>query len=291
MLELFLQLMYDMSGEGWIKHFLYGTSELLQYFGPETCLSGNGRHFFLTVRVFEVSRALIFNEETFLSTKSWCDIMAQMWVGHGFEDWHPKENLLDLMTYCSDLRVRAARLLQTLPNLSQHTQYQELQCMATEGICLQKALQGWEATTLSWWSVNSTAKDDQMTLAFIFYNAFAIYLSGIFDYFPYWNERHISTPTISWSEIGERLRNILSMAAQALEQTSLAGILFMFPLRVAGARARTSEQTRAIARMLSDISKRGFVVADTFVVDLKELWASKSISSGGTTQVRDSENF
>jgi hypothetical protein len=32
--------MYDVSGEGWVKHFLYGTSQLLQYRGPERHLTG-----------------------------------------------------------------------------------------------------------------------------------------------------------------------------------------------------------------------------------------------------------
>ncbi|KAH1516623.1 hypothetical protein KXX29_008851 [Aspergillus fumigatus] len=42
------ELMHDMTGEGWVKHFLYGTSNMLRLRGPEAHLSGSGRSFFLT---------------------------------------------------------------------------------------------------------------------------------------------------------------------------------------------------------------------------------------------------
>ncbi|KAH1752918.1 hypothetical protein KXV78_008448 [Aspergillus fumigatus] len=37
------ELMHDMTGEGWVKHFLYGTSNMLRLRGPEAHLSGSGR--------------------------------------------------------------------------------------------------------------------------------------------------------------------------------------------------------------------------------------------------------
>jgi hypothetical protein len=58
----------------------------------------------------------------------------------------------------------------------------------------------------------------------------------------------------------------------ALKTTNLAGILFFFPLRVAGARARSVGQRSIILDLLGHISSRSFVVADAFVSDLKSLW-------------------
>lgn len=54
-----------------MKHFLYGTSNMLRLRGPEAHLSGSGRSFFLTVRVFEICRALIYPEPTFLCRPEW----------------------------------------------------------------------------------------------------------------------------------------------------------------------------------------------------------------------------
>jgi hypothetical protein len=60
------------------------------------------------------------------------------------------------------------------------------------------------------------------------------------------------------------------MTEQALRSTSLAGILFFFPLRVAGARSRSSVVNQArILIMLKEVRKRNFVVADAFVEDLE----------------------
>ncbi len=100
------QLMYDVSGEGWIKHIQYGTSKLLQFRGPAQHLTGKGRRFFLTVRIFEISRSLIYSNETFLAQKEWRTLMSHMWLGERVREWHPKEALYDLMISCSALGIR-----------------------------------------------------------------------------------------------------------------------------------------------------------------------------------------
>ena len=105
--------MYDVSGEGWIKHILYGTSKLLQYRGPDRHLSGMGRRFFLTVRIFEICRALIYSSETFLAQRDWQNLMDRIWSGDGVKDWHPKEALYDLMISCSALSIRYALISRT----------------------------------------------------------------------------------------------------------------------------------------------------------------------------------
>lgn len=95
--------MYDVSGEGWLKHILHGTSKILQARGPEAHLSGRGRSFFLTVRPFEICRALIYSEPSFLSDHSWTSLMTKMWNEDLAKQWHPKEKLFDLMLACSSL--------------------------------------------------------------------------------------------------------------------------------------------------------------------------------------------
>lgn len=97
--------MYDISGGGFVKHIMYGTSKILQLRGPEACKAGRGRSFFLTVRVFEISRALIYSEPTFLHEESWKLVTNRIWE-ESLTDWHPKEALFDLMLECSALSQR-----------------------------------------------------------------------------------------------------------------------------------------------------------------------------------------
>jgi len=98
--------MYDVSGEGWLKHILYGTSKMLQSRGAEAHLEGRSRSFFLTVRPFEISRSLIYSQPSFLSDPSWTSLMTRIWEGDLAKEWHPKEELFDLMLACSSLATR-----------------------------------------------------------------------------------------------------------------------------------------------------------------------------------------
>lgn len=109
-----LQLMYDVTGEGWVKHILYGTSKIMQLRGPTAHTNGPGRSFFLTFRVFEVCRALIYNDTTFLDQPSWRLLTKDIWSGQRGVEWHPKEALLDLMIPCSTLSMRYVRLISVI---------------------------------------------------------------------------------------------------------------------------------------------------------------------------------
>jgi len=151
---------------------------------------------------------------------------------------------------------------------------------AAEGIRLQSALSSWKTFALAWSATPSTTTVDlQMMLAMIYYHAISIYLSGTFDYFPYWDQSGIPTPSISSSQIQAHVKAILGMVATALNETNLAGILFLFPLRVAGARAQSLEHRFEIARVLRIITRKGFVVADAFTMDLDELWERKAAAA------------
>jgi hypothetical protein len=70
---------------------------------------------------------------------------------------------------------------------------------------------------------------------------------------------------------------ILSDTKLALNNTNLGGVLYFFPLRVAGARVTSKEEAEGIVTMLKEISKRSFVVAEAFVLDLKALWIQKGL--------------
>ncbi|KAF7181001.1 hypothetical protein CNMCM7691_000130 [Aspergillus felis] len=257
------ELMHDMTGEGWVKHFLYGTSNMLQLRGPEAHISGSGRSFFLTVRVFEICRALIYSEPTFLCRPEWMSLTTKIWNEDLHNGWHPKEPLVwDLLKPGSNY-----------PSMLLHEALLEL---AAEGFAVRSALGDWYATFQKWSANTGTpAHNPQSVLATIYFHTISIYLSGIFDYRAQFDE--IPAPTISRAVVQQHVDAILRMTEITLKTTNLAAVLFIFPLRVAGARVTASPETESIHAMFRDISTRGFVVADAFTADLKSLWRQKGI--------------
>lgn len=98
--------MVDPSGQNWVKHLLYGISEMLTRLEPKTFLSGLERRFFLEFRMFEIIRSMLFTQPTYLTTKRWKLIMDNIWNGNNAMEWHPKEALLDIMVCSSELAVK-----------------------------------------------------------------------------------------------------------------------------------------------------------------------------------------
>ncbi|KAH1361211.1 hypothetical protein KXV31_009438 [Aspergillus fumigatus] len=148
--------------------------------------------------------------------------------------------------------------------------------LAAEGFIVRSALHDWYATFQKWSADTGTpAHNPQSILATIYFHSISIYLSGIFDYRAQFNQ--IPTPTISPAVVQNHVDAILRMAEIALKTTALAAVLFLFPLRVAGARVTAAAETESIHAMFRDISARGFVVADAFTADLRSLWRRKGI--------------
>lgn len=273
------ELMFDTTGEGWLKHFLHGTSALLEYRGPDAHRDGAGRRFFLAVRVFEISRALIYSSESFLAKNEWRHLMMKIWSEDSMREWHPKEALFDLMMSCSTLTSRSIKAVHEVAAAGKEVDQDVLCVLAEEGFVLRSRLYSWRQIAQEWSKSGTIWHGDiQMTLALIYHDALSIYLSGVFDYHEAWINRQISTSVLSSSEIQAHVLAVLTRVQIALDQGDLAGILFFFPLRVVGARARHLEHQREISRLLHLISQRGFVVANAFIDDLEELWTTKQES-------------
>jgi hypothetical protein len=118
-----------------------------------------------------------------------------------------------------------------------------------------------------------TAASQEATLSDIFFAAVSIYLSGVFDYeIAHWQQRwEIPVPTISEDRIQEHLRSILALVKLAMRHTSLSQLLFLFPLRIAGARSCRMWQRERVVSLLAQIGE-SFAVADTFRTELREVW-------------------
>jgi len=114
-----------------------------------------------------------------------------------------------------------------------------------------------------------------MTVAWIFHSAISIYLSGVYDYDHIWNTYDIKTPILSQFQIESHANKILENISLALEETNVTPLVFLFPLRIAGARAKTDAQQKQIRLLLARIS-RSFRVANAISSDLGGVWASRA---------------
>ena len=292
--------MYDVSGEGWKKHILYGTSKILKLRGPEAHLTGRGRSFFLTIRVFEICRSIILNETSFLAQGNWQSLMTRMWEGDLADEWHPKEALFSYDILLSTQPPVCPILIHCLKQFSPvHSIWdvfkpdatylgelldKTLLDLAEDGHALRDALRDWYDHFQIWLKCGIHPSDDpRSALAAIYYHGISIYLSGLYDYRPQFN--HINAPSLPFETIQMHVDSILSRTEMALRTTNLAGIMFFFPLRVAGARAVSSNQKSSILRMLKAISGRNFVVADAFTQDLSTFWREKEVAEAQNARI------
>ncbi|CAD0018231.1 unnamed protein product, partial [Aureobasidium pullulans] len=261
------ELMYDPTGEGWIQHTMYGTSKILQHLGPNAFRSGLGLNFFHQMRMFEVSRSLIFSESSFLVEAPWRDLMKGTSTDNMSN--HPIESLLALMLRCSDHCFRTLQYLDPLDTSAlSHEEMQQLRAFAVEGFDLRLELCEVQATLSA---LDDPAKDDRTIMAKIYLAATSIFLSGVYDYRSVWLKHIEAVPMLPQTMIEEHLSTILDLTEYAMARTNLSTLLFLYPLRVACSRVWTLEERDRLRSMLGTI-KRSFAVAHVFITEVEELW-------------------
>lgn len=122
---------------------------------------------------------------------------------------------------------------------------------------------------------NLSAIDPMVILSQAFFSATSIYLSGIFDYnITLWGTANISLPTLDEQSIQHHVENILYSTRKGLDRTNLSHLLYLFPLRVAGARCVDSGRRREVFDLLERVRSH-FTVAVSFQSELQELWRSR----------------
>ncbi|CAD0050152.1 unnamed protein product, partial [Aureobasidium pullulans] len=261
------ELMYDPTGEGWIQHTMYGTSKILQHLGPNAFRSGLGLNFFHQMRMFEVSRSLIFSESSFLVEAPWRDLMKGTSTDNMSN--HPIESLLALMLRCSDHCFRTLQYLDPLDSSAlSHVEMQQLRAFAVEGFDLRLELCEVQATLSA---LDDPAKDDRTIIAKIYLAATSIFLSGVYDYRSVWLKHIEAVPTLPQTMIEEHLSTILDLTEYAMARTNLSTLLFLYPLRVACSRVWTLDKRDRLRSMLGTIRK-SFAVAHVFIIEVEELW-------------------
>ncbi|KAH7242158.1 hypothetical protein BKA59DRAFT_440991 [Fusarium tricinctum] len=275
------ELMNDSTGQGWIQHLVHGTSKALVAAGPTTCYSGLDQRFFTEIRIFEVCRAIIFNEPTFLAQEEWRKLVQRMKESKGKDGAHSLDDLLDIIVLCSTLRVRTENFIYSNEEDSEQSEKRldEAYNIAQEGFLLKQALVDWEANAIS---SRSPAKGHEnsiygsfTSLARTFFSATSIYLSGVFDYeITHWQKMGVVVPNLCEEEIQMHVATILMQADRVLHGSPVSPVLVLFPLRVAGARSWECWQQDLVMQHLTTVEQM-FPVAAAFKDDLKDVWSRR----------------
>ncbi|USP81299.1 uncharacterized protein yc1106_08573 [Curvularia clavata] len=278
LLALF-ELMRDSTGMDWLSHFLNGTCAILRLQHPSDLLLANSganhrRNFFFTARIFEIARALIYSQPTFLCGSDWSNALSQWWNSEeGRKLWHPKEALFDMLPHICDLSLRTLRFAHTKPPLPQsEIDLAEAQRLGEEGIVMQQWLQQWWKSAEAW-ERDTSRVDGDLLVAKSYYHAISIYLSGSYDYHSHWSRPGApQAPILDRPTIEGHMHEILRLSQKLLDH-GFAGLLLFIPLRIAGARVADTNDRDVILQMFLTISQRGYAVADAIRSDLVELWA------------------
>ncbi|KAJ5976562.1 hypothetical protein N7481_010269 [Penicillium waksmanii] len=262
------ELLSDDSGQGWVKHMLYGTSKMLQLAGPSDCMSMARRIFYDLFRILEASRALLFDEETILSQECW--LRLQNSLSRNATRWEPLEEIITLMIQASAFSLRAGAIIDKIPEGERFTD-PSVALIAAEGLDVQGKIYNWHTKALL--QLVQDGSNEYSKLALLYYHALLIFLSGNYDYFTYWD--NIPAPVLSPAEVSEHLSSILYLSGEVLRHSKIPGVMLFFPVTVAGARARTVDQQSEILNLLSLVFCKGFVVANKIRDGLLKRWAEK----------------
>lgn len=264
--------------ENWDRHFLYGTCKLLQICGPESFRKGTGRELFLTLRLFEASRSLIYDEPSFLREPTWFSLMVAIREELG-DDGRLQEAALDVMLQCSDLCARCvfSILLSIESNVTQHLSL--LKRAPDCSLNLEDILgEGERIRLMIDIILQDTREPDPSSpddlVASVFLHATSIYLSGIFDY-----RLHLFSALpaaiIPRNRVQSHVAYILKGTSIACIQTKLCGLLFLYPLRVAAARAAETSEQKQIMETFEYIRQQGFAIVQVFQEEIKEVWRER----------------
>lgn len=283
--------MRDSTGTQWLSHFLHGTCTILRLQKPDSLIqagiqNSRRRTFFLSTRIFEISRSLIYSSPTFLWEPDWTAAIVKLWDGENIASWHPKEALFDMLPRFSELSIRALQFSMNAAQLPPETQYALAQSLGEEGFCLQEKLQRWWVEAGVWemphqnhhaTSTTPNQPDTELMISYAYYHATSIYLSGTYDYHAQWTYPGAPcAPILTRDEIDWHVSRILYLSYKLMAR-GISGIFLFFPLRVAGARAVDTFLRNDILGLFRATSKRGFVVADALTIDLSELWAGEGM--------------
>jgi hypothetical protein len=156
--------------------------------------------------------------------------------------------------------------------------------LAAQGIQLRHRLSDWQDRAQTRFSAlhissNYLLQDTELLLSQIYFHALSIYLSGIYDYHPEFVLSTAVLPTLSQPQVEDHLSWIIQLTNFALRDTKLAGLLFLFPLRVAASRSTKMQYRTDVLRLIRMVRCKGFAISDLFELEIQALWAVRDAAA------------
>ena len=276
------ELMCDTTGDGFLFHFVQGTASLLQAQGPDYCLQSSHRSFFRLARMFEIGRAVVFWDGTFLQEPQWQDAIRAVSESDGLANPSGTfEELLTLLAEVITLNHNTKALALTVTPVSLQPQHvEQLHNAANQGLELERTLESWHASLIS--RSSSTASqthpdESQLLLALIYYHTTSMNIISTFSNHLHFAYLALSVPIHTPSQTQSHVNAVLDLVNRAVQRTTLAGPLLLWPLRAAGSRSVTKEQLGKVVELLREIARKGFVVARSFEESLRRQWAIRGL--------------
>ena len=283
--------MSDPTGTGFLFHFVKGTSTLLATLGPSSFVNDQSKDggFFRLARMFEMTRALMFWDGTFLDSDEWRGALERSdddgeddgggsGEGGGKKEGHCVEKLYGIIHRTISLNARILPVFDVGLADLENTHIQQLKDAAIEGLDIRECLDTWYLANESTLSSRQD-EDSQTLLAKIYHPTILLNITNLFDAYPHFYALAISISRLSSSEIQENVNVIISLVEKALRTTRIAGFSLLWPVRVAGGRSITEDQRSRVLKMLREIEKRGFVVAGGVEGLIREKWVDEEFQA------------
>lgn len=123
-------------------------------------------------------------------------------------------------------------------------------------------------------NLRESARTHDNSVAWMYYHALSIYLSGIFDYTL---GEVCAAPSLRDDVLMAHVEGILKRSDEALQQSQVSQVFLLLPLRIAGNRCSNSKQCREVLERLG-ILQNQFAVATAFRSELLQIWSSQSLN-------------
>ncbi|KAI5458297.1 fungal-specific transcription factor domain-containing protein [Mariannaea sp. PMI_226] len=255
------ELISEPSGDRWAKHMLYGMAKMIQLAGPAMNLSPLSMKLLEAFRQLEISRAIIYGDNTFLSQKLWLT-----YPENGTSDQVDfTEASLDLMLQTSSFSKRFFEEVEAIPENARHFHPRILN-LASEGNQLQHELE----EIARYMRLKLDAANSFTKLAMVNNHATLLFLCRNFTFYSCWDGTPI--PSLSRDQVETHVTGITTLSKEILEESHIPGTSLLFPLRMAGACENGSGQRGIVTAVLDQIYRQGFVVSERIKVDLQQCW-------------------
>lgn len=271
LLALF-ELMFDSTGKGFMLHFTNGLPALLRERGFSYGRLESCRSLLQMVQMLEAMRAASFwsyTQPTLLEDPHWQETMQKA-AGELPEDQAFAVLYVLMGRFVSLNNTLSTIVLKVASDNLTSKQRQMLLAATKEGWDLYHDLEMWH---LNWIGKNSRNNSTSIFLfSEIYHCTLMISLTTIFN-FPHFRDHYV--PSASATALDSQVNRLCTMLSSALHNTNVAGILLLWPLRVAGVKSLRRVQACQVLDMLREIKGRGFAVAQSFEDVLVAKWKHK----------------